>query len=285
MRHLRRDWFQTGLLLLILGLGVGTFLSIRMANRAAVDGFKLFTDSLRGTSDWIIESSGNGIALAELQQIRNALEGVPADLFPVMERSLFPLLDSGEPSEPIPQAVKLLGLDLVQLRSIASPGEDTSADAFWGMLDNPRHLLVSADIADQWQVTEGSVIDTAVDGVKETVEITGILPRFRDQIPLPRNLVVADLKALLARMDESTIDRVEVVIPPGNMRDQFIEETRARLEASLGDRYLISSPRDKRMDGETMTSAFRLNLTVLSLVALLVGVFLIAQTLDATVSR
>ena len=34
-----------------------------------------------------------------------------------------------------------------------------------------------------------------------------------------------------------------------------------------------------------MTAAFRLNLTVLSLIALLVGMYLIAQTLDATVSR
>ncbi|MEX0325892.1 MAG: FtsX-like permease family protein [Puniceicoccaceae bacterium] len=285
LRHLRRDWFQTFLLLVILGLGVGTFLSIRMANRAAVDGFRLFTDSLRGTSDWIIESPNGSIPLVDLPAIRKAIDGLPVDVFPVLETSLYPLQSAGGDSGTTPSAIKLLGLDLVQLRNIASSGENSSPEAFWEMLDNPRHLLVSVAIAEALNIQEGSLIEATINGSPMTFEVTGILPRFRDKVPLPRNLAIADLRALLNRTGREAVDRVEVVIPPGAMRRELVPLTGERLASALHERYTLSTPADKRMDGETMTTAFRLNLTVLSLVALLVGIFLIAQTLDATVSR
>ncbi|MEX0332718.1 MAG: FtsX-like permease family protein [Puniceicoccaceae bacterium] len=285
LRHLRRDWFQTVLLLVILGLGVGTFLSIRMANRAAVDGFRLFTDSLRGTSDWIVESPGGSIPLAELPAIREAINGLPVDLYPVLETSMYPLQAKEMDSVSTPSAIKLLGLDLVQLRNIATSDDESSPEAFWEMLENPHHLLISPAIAEAMNIREGSLIEVAVSGTPTTFEVTGILPRFRDKVPLPRNLAIADLGAILNRTGRQSVDRVEVVVPPGAMRQDLIRLTGERLASVLDERYTLNTPTDKRMDGETMTTAFRLNLTVLSLVALLVGIFLIAQTLDATVSR
>jgi len=285
LRHVREEWFQTLLLLLILGLGVGTFLSIRMANRAAVEGFRLFTDSLNGTSDWIIESRGDGIPVSELPLIRQALGATPASLFPVIELSAFPLDADLASKAENPTALRLIGLDLVQLRALASIGEHANLDDFWEMLRNPNHLLVSKPVAELWDLSVGSRLEIAVRGKQEWFEVQGILPEFRGKVPLPRNLVVADLPSLLDRLNLDTVDRIEVVVPEGSMRKQNIESVRSGFEQAFANKWQISSPQDKTIEGASMTAAFRLNLTVLSLIALLVGLFLIAQTLDATVSR
>ena len=50
-----RKWIQSPLLpivlVFIIAVGVATFFSVRLANKSAVSGFKLFTESLTGESD------------------------------------------------------------------------------------------------------------------------------------------------------------------------------------------------------------------------------------------
>jgi putative ABC transport system permease protein len=285
LRHAGREWIQTTLLLLILALGVGTFLSIRLANRAAVEGFQLFTDSLRGPSDWIVETRGGGLSMVELETLRSVLDPLPAALFPVIEDSIAPLPKPGQLDAAGNTQVKLLGLDLVQIRGTAAESEIGGGPALWELLGIPDHLLVSREVAEQWEVTAGDTIKLVLNGRTWTFTIKGILPEFRDGTPLPRRLAIMDLAALMGRLDRGTVDRVEVILPEGPLRDRQVEEAARRLHEAAGSRWVVGSPNGKEAEGAAMTAAFRLNLTVLSLIALLVGMYLIAQTLDSTVSR
>lgn len=284
LRHAREEWLQTLLLLLILGLGVGTFLSIRIANRAAVEGFQLFTDSLRGPSDLVVESPA-GIPVQDLPEIRNALGSIPADLFPVVEQTLHPLPEDPANPDTVSSPVRLLGLDLVQVRALTSGGMGDDPDEFWSAIDDPSHLFISAAVAGEWGVDVGGSIELILSGQRKDFTIRGILPEFRDGTPLPRNLAVADLSALVQRLRLERVDRVELLIPQGSQRDAFLNLAEDRLKAAFGERWQITTAASRSADGKSMTAAFRLNLTVLSLIALLVGMYLIAQTLDATVSR
>jgi putative ABC transport system permease protein len=83
------------------------------------------------------------------------------------------------------------------------------------------------------------------------------------------------------------LDRVEFVVEPGPHAEPRREELRALLTAlgRDGERWLVTSPGAQRETAATMTRAFRLNLTVLSLIALLVGLYLIFQALDGAVVR
>lgn len=285
LRHARREWMQSLLLLLILGLGVGTFLSIRMANRAAVEGFQLFTESLSGGSDWIIEAPADGIPVDRLPEIRAALDPLPAQLFPVVERTLSPLPGDDSAAAPMEAPVRLLGLDLVQIRSVATSSGEREMEDFWSIIDDPRHLLVSQAVADRWNTGEGAETTRVMDGQPRTFTIRGILPEFQDGQPLPRNLAVVDLSALRERVPDIGLSRVEIIIPEGPLRAANREAAGKRLQDTFGDEWTIRTPGERAVDGAAMTAAFRLNLTVLSLIALLVGLYLIAQTLDATVSR
>ncbi|HKJ90327.1 MAG TPA: FtsX-like permease family protein, partial [Oceanipulchritudo sp.] len=124
-----------------------------------------------------------------------------------------------------------------------------------------------------------------LDGRRESFTIRGILPEFRDRVPLPANLAIADLGALLQRVDRATLDRIEIIVPDGPARESIVKAVGTTLQETTGSRWSLTSPAEREVDGASMTAAFRLNLTVLSLIALLVGLYLIAQTLDATVSR
>ena len=55
LRHARQAPRQTALLVGILALGVAVYVSVRLANQAAVASFNHFTDTLTGRSDWIIQ--------------------------------------------------------------------------------------------------------------------------------------------------------------------------------------------------------------------------------------
>ncbi len=178
-RHVRDDWFQTLLLLLILGLGVGTFLSIRMANRAAVEGFRLFTDSLKGASDFIVESKGGGIPVSELRSIRDALNGVPAELYPVVEVPLYPLREGMAGRLGNLSTIRLLGLDLVQLQGLVSSFEEDDMTAFWEMLDKPRQLLISETLS------QGPNWKFPLSGKGKFSRSAGFCQHSREQHPFP----------------------------------------------------------------------------------------------------
>ena len=282
-RHARKEWLQTSLLLVILALGVGTFLSIRIANRSAVEGFGLFTRSLSGPSDWILSQPGNGIPVDRLPEIRLALDPLPARIYPVLERLVLPA-HPGNPDKP--SRVRLIGLDLVQL--LAGSGTASgSADELdiWQVLQEPRHILLSKATQTEWEVAVGNTIDLVVDGRVFPFVVKGTLPESRGDTPLPENLALADIGTLLNRFQLDSLDRVEIVLPEGPGRKTLVAEAGRRLQDSSHDRWTVGSPGQDKIDATSMTAAFRLNLTVLSLIALLVGIYLIAQTLDATVSR
>ena len=56
LRHAKRSPTTTIALVAIIALGVAVLYSVRLANRAAVSGFQLFTQSLSGGGDLIIST-------------------------------------------------------------------------------------------------------------------------------------------------------------------------------------------------------------------------------------
>lgn len=285
LRHARAEWLQTLLLLLILGLGVGTFLSIRIANRAAMEGFQLFTEALRGSSDWIIESRGDGIPVEMLPRVRAILGNLQVDLYPVIEGTLEFTSENDSTNDRPP--LRIFALDLVQLRELTDGAKWDINNEFWDILNDPSHILIGSDVANYWKDSPiGRKTEFIKGGELAQFTIKGILPEQQeDGRPVPPNVALVDIGSFLKRFPDRELERIEVVVPPGSERNKIVEQAGAILKAEFGETYAVSAPEAKAVAAKGMTAAFRLNLTVLSLIALLVGMYLIAQTLDATVSR
>ena len=115
-RHWCAAPWKTLLLTGILALGVAVFFSIRLANRAAVAGFSLFTENVTGTSDYVVTSAAGELPVALLPEMRAALGDLPAGLFPVLESTA--IKPTGGMEGFRAASFQVIGVDLATLPNI-----------------------------------------------------------------------------------------------------------------------------------------------------------------------
>jgi putative ABC transport system permease protein len=291
LRHWRAEPRQTLLLVVILALGVAVYLSVRLANRAAVASFQNFTDTLTGQSDFLIRAPAGDLPESVLPELRAALGGRPVHLIPVVETTAALPRAPGEAGQRFGrETYRLLGLDLIALADLPRRGAGraffTGGAAFWARLRGGPQVFVSADLAARDHLEAGGTLRLNLDDQVVALPIGGVIPADPEGPRVPANLLVLDLPALQALVGKAgRLDRVEFLVEPGPGAVRIRAELPGLL-ATLGrGRWTVGSPGSQRDTAETMTRAFRLNLTVLSLIALLVGLYLTLQALDGAVVR
>ncbi len=303
LRHWRAAPKQSAMLVLILALGVAVFVSIRLANRAAVASFTRFTDTLTGQSDWIVQAPAGTLPESVLPEIRAALKGAPVHIIPVVEATASLPVEGGETERFGRASYTLRGVDLLGVANLAREqdrgffgqrsggrgdaegGADDEGDAeFWEVFGGAPRVWVSDAFAEKIPERLELVLDENV----VTIPVAGVIPRAKDAPVAPATLMILNLGQLQALTGkEGRVDRVEFLVEAGPRAAERRAELKAVLETlgRGGERWSVTSPGADRAAAETMTRAFRLNLTVLSLIALLVGMYLIFQALDGAVVR
>lgn len=292
-RHWRTAPWKTVILTSILALGVAVFFSIRLANRAAVAGFQLFSENVTGASDFVVTSPAGELPVEVLPAMRLALGDIPAGLFPVLEATAVEPTRNREQSGQA--SFHVLGVDLAALPNLVYLSEDRDRHGALDVRDGggwkaqdpaspalyPSSTLVSQQ---GWQT--GETVLLVFDDAVHRCTVASLLPESDLAIRQPANLIVMDLPVLQSITNQSdTIHRVEVRLPPGHWADEWKEKARHRLTSKAEGRWLVETPAQRRETGSSMTRAFRLNLSILSCLALVVGVYLILQALEAAVVR
>ncbi|MGH9334578.1 MAG: FtsX-like permease family protein, partial [Vicinamibacteria bacterium] len=120
-------------------------------------------------------------------------------------------------------------------------------------------------------------------GTKKAELYVGALSDFQKATPLasPRLVVmdIAQAQSLLGASGE--IHQIDVKLRDG----VTTEAAAARLRERLGPRALIQTPEQREQQASDLMSAFRLNLTALSLISLFVGGFLVYSSTQASLVR
>jgi putative ABC transport system permease protein len=302
LRHARLAPRASALLVGILALGVAVFVAIRLANRAAVSSFTHFTDTLTGQSDFIVQAAAGTLPESVLPELRTALGVRPVHIVGVVEATAARAQAPGEASGFGRTTYTLLGVDLLALANLASQGatergyfdqgrdlgargarsDAAGAGNFWQAYAAGPQVWVSARFAEKTPASIDLVLDERV----RTLRVAGVIPTAKDAPQVPATLLVLDLPHLQALTGKvGRLDRVEFLVEPGPRAAERRAELQGLLEKLGKDRWLVSTPGERRQSAETMTRAFRLNLTILSLIALLVGLYLIFQALDGAVVR
>lgn len=305
LRHATKAWRQTLAITAIIAIGVGVVLAVRLANRAAAASFTHFTEAVAGSSDWIVTPAAGDFDQTVLRRMRDALAGEAVFLFPVLEST------AAEPPEaPSDQmefgrsSYQILGIDILALRNLSQvynsarqlldvPDEfapvmesRVGRNIFWSVLEADDAVFVAERTArgNGWRV--GSRFDVIIEDRFMTLEVSGILPRLEGQPEPAGNLLVMDIAALQRATGRvGRVDRVEVWIENGPQMRERRDHVRDILERTGEGRWVVESPEASRRTGEAMTAAFRLNLSILSLLALAVGAFLVIEALDGAVVR
>lgn len=284
-RHWRKEPSFVAVLATILALGVGVFLAVRLANKAAVSGFSLFTESVTGESDFLLRSRSGFLGQSLLVDLRRATGRNPVDIFPLLE------IPGGLRGSGDERRLRLVGVDLVALGNLGaspSPGEGGSASGREDLpLGRPDRAYVGSAFVDRQGKGEGERFRVVVDDREREIEIAGILPDRPGRSEIPDDVVLFDLPGLQdlsGRVGELT--RVEFRVPAGVDRKRRGAEVIRALIAFSEDRELVlETPEDRKDSVTQMSAAFRLNLAILSGLALLVGVYLILQAMEAAVVK
>ncbi|MEM7602111.1 MAG: FtsX-like permease family protein [Verrucomicrobiota bacterium] len=286
-RHWRNEPKLTLVLVGILSLGVAVFLAVRLANKAAVSGFGMFTESIVGESDFILRPRAGTLTVETLRQLRGEAQSTPVGIFPVLEVSA---ALSDQPDEGL---IKLVGVDLVALQNAGTyAGGDASVSGTTGsdedvLLGQPDRGFIGEGFSRRFKVTEGDTLRLVVNDRIVDFGMAGVVPEDPNRPAVPDNLVLMDLPGLqrLAGM-KNEITRVELRIAPGVDADENRRQIGERVWDLASERgWVLETPEDRKSSVTQMSAAFRLNLTILSGLALLVGIYLIMQAMEAAVVK
>lgn len=278
LRHWRLAWRQQAALMLILALGSSVYLAVRLASNAALSGFETFTDGITRQPDWTVQAGAGSLREPDVRAMRGVLAHRPVHLLPVVEETVTPAQDSGNGEIGSRPTWRLLGVDFIALQNLRSEAPAGLAAAQPQAGTARPGVFVSSRLGMQ----EGDALRLIVDDRVITVTVAGVVAETPGVPALPRHLLLMDLPAaqeILLRGDR--VDRVEVLAQDSALFPHLRAETGDLLKT----RWLVTGGADRRQLAGTMTQAFRLNLTILSLLALLVGGYLIFQALDGVVLR
>ena len=200
-RHWRAQPLRALLLLLLLSLGVAVFLSIRLANRAAVASFTNFAEVLSRQVDATITAPAGPMSETVLQNLRLACAAKGSDKTVGLE--LIPLLEtvcaaprSGDDGRiGARMSFTVLGVDLVALQNYATgqnldrrwfdqkagpkePGAESDT-GLGQLLRRKDAVFCSSKLAEREGLKVGSPLVLVVNERTVALEIAGIIPAAR----------------------------------------------------------------------------------------------------------
>ena len=273
--HVSQKRFRVLLSIAGVALGVLASVAIGTANIHVLRSFEQAVTTVAGPAS--LEIAGHDLGLDEsvITAIR-AVEGV-VSAAPVIEDSV--VLTQGKQRG---QGLQIVGLDL--LAEAGSRGFQIQADAEEALeaLLAPDSLYLGRQVAADWNLGVGRLVEVTVGGRLVQLRVAGLLHNDESRSSLWDRLAVMDIAAAQQLLHSvGRLDRIELVTQPGRPLDEIAASVRSVLPPHL----VVQRPAQRTEQVENMVRAFQLNLTVLSWVGLLVGMFLIYNTMAFAVAQ
>ncbi|HKL27561.1 MAG TPA: FtsX-like permease family protein, partial [Desulfuromonadales bacterium] len=272
-RYLLRHPLQILFSLVGVALGVAVVTAIDLANSSADRAFRLSADALAGRATHQVVGGPNGLGEEFYAQIRRA--GSWPQSAPVVEGY------AAVPEQP-GLTLRILGIDPFAEGPFRnySPGIDGRTDV-GRLLTAADTILLNQATAARLGLRVGDSLSLEIAGESRTVSLLGLLqPDDRVAAQAMEDLAVLDIAAaqeLLGKIGR--LSRIDLILPEGEPGARLL----ARLQAQLPPDAAIIQADSRQQSMAQMTRAFQLNLTALSLLALVVGMFLIYNTMTFSV--
>ena len=265
-------------LLSIAGVALGVLASVGIgtANMQVLRSFEQGVTTVAGPATLEIAGHDLGVDESAITAVR-AIEGV-VSAAPVIEESV--VVVQGEPRG---QALQILGLDLlaeVGMRGFEIPHADT--EVALETLLAPDALYLGRQVAADWNLGVGSIVEVTAGGRLVRLRVVGLIHNQAARSSLWDRLAIMDIAAAqLLFQSIGRLDRIELVTTPDRPLDDIVASVRAVLPPHL----VVQRPAQRTKQVENMVWAFQLNLSVMSWVGLLVGMFLIYNTIAFAVAQ
>ncbi len=265
-RALWRHPVQTLLAILGVAVGVAVVVAVDMANASAREAMRHASERAAG---------------AATHQIVGAGEGVPEDLYRRLRvelglRAVAPVVEGGATLAD-GRPLRLLGLDAfaeAPFRGYIGVGDDDGTGDLSALLVSPATVMLPQSEARRLGVEPGESVSLQTPTGTAEVEVVGLLEG--GETPL-QGLLFADIATAQELLGElGRLDRIPLILEPA-------DGAAVRALLPTGVRLISAGARGNSL--VQMSAAFHVNLAALSLLALVVGLFLVFNTMSFLVVR
>ncbi len=261
LRNMRREKFLTVLSVIGVALGIGLFTGVKVASDKAISSFEA---DIRGTNPYtnyeILDTSGTDFPEEIYRTVRK------------IEQNSFPVLKAEGYLPEIKLAVDIHGIDLIRTAGYLklSPGRGKSFQNYFTDLNS---IIITKGFASSHSLKKGDILRAFVYDKEYSLKVSDII----DETPLPANTFLMDLgnfqeyfgktgylTGIDTEADEKTAAEIQKILPPS---------------LSIGKKEAAIQ------NQKSLVKSFRYNLQFVSLIAILVGIFLLYNTIFISVVK
>lgn len=276
LRYFERHPALTALNIMGIALGVTVFLAVQIINHSALESFRASVDIVAGKAD--LEVIGDGLRFDEQAYPVVANDPDIAAATPVVE-------DVATLTDYPGEYLQLLGIDIFSngpLRTFELHDAQNQKPDLVGFLRDPKVIALTRKLSTRLGLHLGDPLRVETQTGTETFHIGYILDFGEDAPGADEHLSVMDIANVQENFRHvGKLSRISALLRP----DADFTAVCARLRSELPAGDIVQAPDRRNRQIERMIGAFQLNLTALSLISLLVGMFLIYNTVATAVVR
>jgi putative ABC transport system permease protein len=266
VRPALRERARSLLVVAAVALGVTVVLAIDLAGNAAAGSFRSSMETLAGDNDLEVTAAG----------------GVPEAIVGTLARAPYalrisPRIEDYATVKATGESIPLIGIDILAEANNRQQSNIETADdknAFAHINDSDA-IWITRSAGGQI----GQTIALLINDQTRDYIIRGFIP---DSAKVSGNAIVMDIgPAQLATGKNGRVDRILLKLPDQPDIDAWLQHLRAVLPGGV----VLNPQGSQTAANRRMLAAFRWNLRILSYIALLVGAFLIYNTISVSVVR
>ncbi|MFZ9085226.1 MAG: ABC transporter permease [Steroidobacteraceae bacterium] len=265
--RLREQPFRLLATVLAIALGVALSTAVFLINQGALQEFDRAARQLVGDADIVLR--GGDAGFDESLFVALATDPAVVAASPMLDLAAQPM--DGEDSLPI------LGLDPLRAGQVQPLLLAGLGDGLLPLLQ-PDAVALSASAAEQLGLSEGGRLRLRAGS--EVIELRVVKVLTEEAYPQP--LALMDIASAQWRFDRiGRINRLDLRLRTGIEPERFLAALAARLPVGV----TATGPGEEAGRAERVSRAYRVNLNLLAMVALLTGGFLVFSTQSLAVLR
>lgn len=278
VRHYVKHPWQILLSIVGITLGVAVVVAIDLTNSSAKKAFELSANAVTGKATHQIIGVSANVPESLYVDLRDQ-DGL-THLAPVVEgyAQLVGQIKNGHGND----SYKIVGIDPFAEKPFRDYFDKTGGTTkFLRLMGERNTALIAKSTAQRLQIKANDELSFLISGKEHNIRIIGFVSDEQelDELALS-SLIFVDIATAQELLGlQGQLSRIDVVIPDNSAGKRTLQDLRVSLPSNVD----IVSSRSRNLAMSQMTRAFETNLTALSLLALIVGMFLIYNTMTFAV--
>ncbi|HZU97616.1 MAG TPA: ABC transporter permease, partial [Planctomycetota bacterium] len=284
LRRLRLEPGRSALLVLGVALGVSVFVAVRALNATTMASLSKVDEVATGSAALVVEGGAAGVPVELVPRIRQT-KGVRG-ASPIIARFAreADTQQGGDSAQVTLRRLLVLGLDLLDPLAKEASKETSGVEVNpLVFATNPDACVVARAFARRRHLETGSTFEVFLAGGRTKLTVAGT---FAPTGPIADaaggDIVVLPLPfAMKAFATPGHVDRIAILLE----KDASADEVTRTLRPQVGTGAEVHTPGQQELRSQALLGSMQLGLQIASLLALMIGVFLIYNAMSIAVVR